>query len=127
MLPAFRMGVGGPLGNGRQWFPWIHLDDVVAAINFLGSHPEARGVFNFCAPEPVTNRDLARRLGRRLNRPSFFPVPAAFMRLLLGEFSSVLLGSQRALPQRLLDSGFEFRYPALDTALEAIIHAAAGT
>jgi uncharacterized protein (TIGR01777 family) len=123
MLPAFRMGVGGPLGNGRQWFPWIHLDDLMAAIEFLIGDTKARGPFNFCAPEPVTNRQLARTLGRRLGRPSFFPAPAPLMRLVLGEFSEVLLGSQRTLPQRLQDHGFVFRYPTIDTALKAIIDA----
>ena len=121
MLPAFRAGVGGPLGNGNQWFPWIHLDDLMAAIDFLINHPEARGAFNFCAPEPVTNRQLARSLGRQLHRPAFFPAPAILMRALLGEFSGVLLGSQRTIPQRLLESGFVFRYPTLDVALEAIM------
>ena len=123
MLPAFRMGVGGPLGNGRQWFPWIHLDDLMAAIEFLTGDTKARGPYNFCAPEPVTNRQLARTLGRRLWRPSFFPAPAPLMRLVLGEFSEVLLGSQRTLPQRLQDHGFVFRYPTIDTALKAIIDA----
>lgn len=121
MLPAFRMGVGGPLGNGRQWFPWIHLEDVIAAIDFLINDPNARGPFNFCAPEPVTNRQLARGLGRHLRRPSFFPAPAPLMRLLLGEFSGVLLGSQRTRPQRLRDGGFVFNYPTLDAALKAIL------
>lgn len=121
MLPAFRMGVGGPLGNGRQWFPWIHLDDVIAAIDFLINDQTARGPYNFCAPEPVNNRQLARGLGRHLKRPSFFPAPAPLMRLMLGEFSSVLLGSQRARPQRLLEEGYAFRYPTLDMALTAIM------
>ncbi len=127
MLPAFRMGVGGPMGNGRQWFPWIHLDDVIAAIDFLRSQPEQKGIYNFCAPETVTNREFARRLGRHLQRPSFFPAPGPFMRLLLGEVSAVLLGSQRILPQRLLTSGFPFGYPTLDAALDAIIAADART
>ena len=122
MLPAFRMGVGGPLGNGRQWFPWIHLDDVIAAVDYLINDQTARGPYNFCAPEPVTNRQLARGLGRHLKRPSFFPAPAPLMRIVLGEFSSVLLGSQRAHPQRLLQAGYAFRYPTLDTALTAIMN-----
>ena len=121
MLPAFKMGAGGPLGSGRQWFPWIHLEDVIAAIDFLAGNPDAKGAFNFCAPEPVTNRQLARSLGRRLRRPSFFRVPATLMDLLLGEFSNVLLGSQRTIPKRLLESGFAFRHPTLDAALESIL------
>jgi len=122
MLPAFRMGVGGPLGNGRQWFPWIHLDDVIAAIDYLINDQTAQGPYNFCAPEPVTNRQLARGLGRHLKRPAFFPAPAPLMRLLLGEFSGVLLGSQRTRPQRLRDGGFTFQYPTLDAALTAIMN-----
>jgi len=119
MLPAFRLGAGGPLGGGRQYFPWIHLDDVIAAIAFLLESKAARGIFNFCGPEAVTNRDMARTLGRLLHRPAFMPAPALMMRLVLGEFSSVLLGSQRSVPQRLRASGFEFRYPTIETALKA--------
>jgi uncharacterized protein (TIGR01777 family) len=118
MLPAYRMGVGGPLGSGRQWFPWIHLEDLIAAIDFLRQCQDARGVFNFCGPEPVTNRHLARTLGRLLHRPALLPAPAFMMRLALGEFSDVLLGSQRCVPQRLLDSGFVFRYPTIEAALK---------
>lgn len=119
MLPAFRMGVGGPLGSGRQYFPWIHLEDVIAAIDFLLHRKEARGAFNFCGPETVTNRDLAQTLGRLLHRPALLPAPAVIMRLALGEVSSVLLGSQRSVPRRLLESGFAFRYPTIEAALDA--------
>jgi uncharacterized protein (TIGR01777 family) len=126
MQPVFRMGLGGPLGSGQQYFPWIHLDDVVAAVDFLRTRSEASGAYNFCAPQAVTNRDLARGLGRVLKRPAFLPAPALLMRLLLGEFSGVLLGSQRAMPQRLIDNGFGFRYPTLDQALQAIIQDQAG-
>ncbi|MGD9332266.1 MAG: TIGR01777 family oxidoreductase [Desulfobacterales bacterium] len=123
MLPPFKMGVGGPLGSGRQWFPWIHLEDVIAAIDFLVGHAKARGVFNFSAPEPVTNRQLARSLGRQLSRPAFFRVPATLMHAMLGDFSSVLLGSQRTIPKRLLDSGYVFQHPTLDEALKNILAA----
>ncbi len=121
MVPAFKLGLGGPLGSGRQWFPWIHLDDLIAAILFLMENSDAEGAYNFCAPETVTNRMLAQRLGRLLKRPAFMPAPALVMKTVLGEFSSVLLASQKAPPERLLASGFQFRYPTLDQALAAIL------
>lgn len=121
MAPAFKLGLGGPLGSGRQWFPWIHLDDLIAAIVFLMENEDAQGAYNCCAPEAVTNRMLAQSLGRILHRPALMPAPALFMKTVLGEFSSVLLGSQKAAPERLLQSGFQFRYPTLDQALTAIL------
>jgi hypothetical protein len=121
MLPAFRLGLGGPLGNGRQYFPWIHIEDVVAAIDFLCHHVDARGAFNFCGPEPTTNRRLTQILGRLLHRPALLRAPAFVMRLALGEVCEVLLGSQRCLPQRLQESGFSFRYPTIDAALLACL------
>jgi uncharacterized protein (TIGR01777 family) len=120
MLP-FRFFVGGPLGSGRQWLPWIHIDDEVAAIRFLIEHPSATGPFNLCAPNPVTNREMARTLGRALRRPAFFPVPAFALRLLLGEMSVVVLEGQRQLPARLLDLGFTFRHPELEPALADLV------
>jgi uncharacterized protein (TIGR01777 family) len=121
MIPAFKAFMGGPMGNGRQWFPWIHLDDLIAALMFVLEHPQTGGPFNFCAPEPVTNRDLAAALGKILRRPAFMPAPAFVMRLILGEFSQVLLGSQRTVPRKLLDYGFEFEYPDIGKALAAIV------
>jgi len=122
MIPAFRMFVGGPLGSGRQWFPWIHLDDLVAALRFLIETPGLRGPFNCTAPEPVRNAELARTLGRKLHRPACMPAPAFLIKLVLGEFGEVLLDSQRAVPQRLTDAGFTFHYPDLDAALEEIVN-----
>ena len=119
MLPAFRMFVGGPLGSGRQWFPWIHLDDLAAAHLFVLENPEAAGPFNFTAPKPVRNRELARSIGRVLGRPSFFKVPGFVLRAAAGEFGEVLLHGQQALPRRLMDMGFEFKYPELEDALRA--------
>jgi len=119
MLPAFRMFVGGPLGSGRQWFPWIHLDDLMAAHAFVLETPEAAGPFNFTAPEPVRNRDLARTIGRVLKRPSFFKVPGFVLRAAAGEFGNVLLTGQQAVPRKLMDMGFRFKYPELDDALRA--------
>ena len=121
MLPAFRSFVGGPLGDGMQWFPWIHMDDVVSAIMFAVSDKNIRGPVNFCSPNPVRNRDLAGTLGRVLKRPSFMPAPGFMIRLVMGELGGVLLSSQRAMPARLLEKGYNFRYPDLGEALRQII------
>lgn len=120
MLP-FRLFVGGPLGNGRQWVPWIHIADEVRAIRFLVENPDACGAYNLVAPNPVSNAQLARALGRVLGRPAWLPVPAVALRLLLGEMSSVLLTGQRAVPRRLLEAGFVFRFSNLEDALADLL------
>lgn len=120
MLPAFRMGAGGRLGSGRHWFPWIHREDMAAICEWLLGNAQARGAYNCSAPEPVTNAEFTRALGRALRRPTVLPMPEAALRLLFGEMSELLLVSDRMLPKRLLDEGFRFRYPALDVALAAI-------
>ncbi len=125
MIPAFKRLVGGPIGNGRQWFPWIHLEDLLAAVHFVLEHPEISGAVNFCAPAPVLNRDLAAALGKALNRPAFMPAPAFLVRMVLGEFAEVLLGSQRAIPQKLQEHRFAFHYPDIEAALQAVVRAAA--
>jgi uncharacterized protein (TIGR01777 family) len=122
MIPAFKAFLGGPMGNGRQWFPWIHLDDLMAALLFIFEHPQVAGPLNFCAPHPVTQRELAASLAKSLHRPALMPAPAFMMRLVLGEFSQVLLGSQRTVPRKLLDHGFEFQYPEIGKALEEILN-----
>ncbi len=121
MIPAFKSFVGGPIGNGRQWFPWIHLEDLSAAMLFLIERPEISGPVNLCAPQPVTNRDLAGALGRALNRPALMPAPAFMVRMALGEFAEVLLGSQRAVPQKLLQHHFGFRHPDIRSAVNAVV------
>jgi hypothetical protein len=113
----FRLFAGGPVGHGRQWVPWIHLDDEVGAIRFLLGRPDARGAFNLVAPQPVRNRELAKVLGRVLRRPSLLPAPGFALRLLFGEMSMVLLEGQRAVPARLSEAGFAFRFPDLEGAL----------
>jgi uncharacterized protein (TIGR01777 family) len=117
LLPPFRLGIGGPLGSGRQWFPWIHMADEVGAILFLLATASAHGPFNLCAPRPVTQSDFARSLGRCLHRPAVLPVPAPLLRLALGEMAGALLRSQRALPRRLQAAGYAFRFPELAAAL----------
>jgi uncharacterized protein (TIGR01777 family) len=121
MIPQFRFFAGGPTGSGTQWFPWMHLEDLMGAILFSIENSKVQGPINFCAPEPIRNRDLAKILGEILGRPSFMPAPAFMIRLLLGEFGSVLLGSQRTVPRNLLGYGFEFKYPDIRNALKAII------
>jgi hypothetical protein len=116
MLPPFKAFVGGPIGSGKQWFPWIHLDDEVAAILWCIDR-DLTGAVNLVAPGIVTMKDFAKALGRALHRPSWAPVPAAPLRILLGEFASALLEGQRAVPRKLLDSGFRFRFPDVDSAL----------
>jgi uncharacterized protein len=122
MIPAFKFFLGGPIGSGRQWFPWIHLHDLSAAVLFLIENPEISGPVNLCAPGPVANRDLAAALGRALKRPAGMPAPAFMVRMALGEFGGVLLGSQRAVPQRLLQHHFGFRYPEIQSAVHAVVH-----
>ena len=104
------------MGSGRQWMPWIHLQDQIALIDFLLCHPEAQGPYNACSPHPVRNREFARALGRVLHRPALLPVPALALRT-LGEMSGLLLGGQQAVPERLLAVGFTFRFNDLDAAL----------
>ncbi|WP_287810533.1 TIGR01777 family oxidoreductase [Pseudomonas sp.] len=114
----FKLGLGGPIGNGRQFMPWVHIDDQIALIDFLVHKADASGPYNACAPEPVRNREFARRLGRALHRPAFMPLPGLVLRATLGEMSDLLLGGQRARPVRLLAEGFGFRFNDLQTALD---------
>lgn len=121
MLPAFKSFVGGPLGDGRQWFPWIHLDDLMAAIVFIIEHPQINGPLNFCTPGPVRHRDFAQALGKTLSRPSFMKAPGFMIRLIMGELGAALLCSQRALPDKLIQHGFEFQYPEIEQALRNLV------
>jgi uncharacterized protein (TIGR01777 family) len=123
MIPAFKMFVGGPLGDGNQWFPWMHLEDLTAAILFILEHQEVSGPLNFCAPTPVRYRDLAKTLGEALGRPSFMPAPAFMIRLAMGEFGDVFLASQRMIPDRLLNYGFSFQYPDIKSAIQSVVAA----
>ena len=113
----FKLGLGGPIGNGRQWMPWIHIDDQIALIDFLLQRTDASGPYNACAPEPVRNREFAKQLGRALHRPAVIPLPGLLLKAGLGEMSNLLLGGQRAYPARLLAAGFTFRFNDLQSAL----------
>ena len=121
MLLPFRLFVGGPLGGGKQWFPWIHQEDEVAAIRFLIENSEAHGPFNLCAPNPVTNRQFSHVLGAVMGRPSLMPTPGFVLRMLFGEMATLLLDGQRAVPRRLLDLGFEFRFTTAEAALKDLL------
>jgi uncharacterized protein (TIGR01777 family) len=119
MLPFFKLGIGGPVAGGRQYVPWIHLDDVVGALLFALDNDALRGPVNVAAPEPVPNKDLSRTLGRVLRRPAFAPVPALAVKALYGEMASIVTTGQRAVPARLQELGYEFRRPDLEQALRA--------
>ncbi|ROQ90162.1 TIGR01777 family oxidoreductase [Desulfosoma caldarium] len=121
MIPAFKRFVGGPLGDGRQWFSWIHMEDLLGAMFFVMEKEAIEGPVNFCAPNPVRNETLAQVLGRLLHRPSFLRTPAFALKWALGEFGSVLLEGQRVFPGVLLRHGYVFRYPAIEDALKDIL------
>lgn len=122
MVPAYRLFVGGPLGNGLQWFPWIHIDDLINAIDFVIDNENIEGPVNFCSPNPVRNNDFSKMLGKVLNRPAFFRTPAFMLRLAAGELGDLLLNSQRALPALLIESGYTFKYPNLLEAMESSVN-----
>ncbi len=121
MLPAFRLGLGGQLGQGSQWMSWIHRRDWVAIADLLLNNPELHGVYNATAPQPVTNREFSICLAKQLQRPMLLPLPARLLKTLFGEMSELILGSQRVIPERLLKQGFEFQFKSLEAALKQIL------
>jgi uncharacterized protein (TIGR01777 family) len=121
LLLLFARMFGSRLGDGQQWIPWIHKSDVAQAVQFLIERPDLSGPFNLCAPEVVRNRDFLRAAQRALKRFPVFPIPAFVLRVLLGALSSVVLDSQRVLPQRLTEAGFQFDYPQLEQALRHLL------
>ncbi len=125
MLTPFRLGAGGPLGNGKQWMPWIHVADMARLYLHAATTESIRGPMNAVAPNPVRNSEFTKALGRTLHRPAFMPAPYLGLRLLFGEFAKVLFASQRVLPKVALDTGFEFEYPEIGPALQAILRPAA--
>jgi len=120
MLPPFRMGVGGKLGDGRQWMSWIHLDDLAELFRFALENP-VDGALNAVAPEPVKNVDFTRELARAVHRPALFPMPKLALRVVFGEMSEVLLASQRVAPKAAEAAGFQFRFPQLGAALADLL------
>lgn len=125
MVTPFRLFAGGPLGSGRQWMSWVHLDDVCGLLRFAVENDSIRGAMNATAPEPRTMKDLARALGAAMHRPSWAPVPGFVLKVALGEMSDMLLTGQRVLPKVALAAGYRFEYPDLDAALRAALAAAA--
>ncbi|MEU2831670.1 TIGR01777 family oxidoreductase [Streptomyces lavendulae] len=121
LFPVFRAGIGGRLGNGRQYWSYISLDDEIAALRHIVDTPALSGPVNLTAPHPLTNREVTAAMGRILHRPTVCAVPAPVMRLALGEFAGDVLGSQRVLPARLLESGFAFRHPGIEESIRAAL------
>ncbi len=121
MLLAFRLGLGGPMGSGKQWFSWIHIADEIRAIIFLMEREHLNGPFNLVAPYPIRQREFARILGKVLHRPAFLPLPSWALKLAFGEAGTILLQSCRAKPMRLLEAGFSFLYPDARAALESLV------
>lgn len=120
MVPPFKLFAGGRLGDGKQWFPWIHISDQVGLIKFIIDNDKAVGPFNATAPNPVTMAEFCKALGRTLNRPSWAPVPGGILSLILGEMAEMLLTGQRAVPQAALRLGYRFKYPNVHQALESL-------
>lgn len=120
MLPLFKLCAGGRLGHGRQWMPWIHVDDLAALFLYCAQSETLSGAVNGSAPDPVTNRHFTKALASAVGRPALFPAPAFALRVGLGEFSEVLLASQRAVPDKALSAGFEFEHPTIETALQGL-------
>jgi uncharacterized protein (TIGR01777 family) len=121
MLPPFKLGVGGPVAGGRQWVPWIHLDDNVGALVHLVTDERAEGPANLTAPAPATNAELSKALGRVLHRPALLPVPALALKVLYGEMASIVLTGARAVPKRLEALGYAFVHPELEPALRDVL------
>jgi len=121
MLPPFKLGLGGPLGDGKQWVSWIHIDDLTSLFLFILENPKASGAFNGTSPQPVTMKEFAQSLGRALHRPAVLPVPALMLRLALGEVADILLTGQHVEPRRATEAGFKFQFTEIQKALTDIV------
>ncbi len=122
LLLPYKLWVGGRLGSGNQVYSWIHIDDEVNAIQFLIRNSQARGIYNLTSPYPVTNDEFGRIIGKLLNRPHYFTIPGFAMHLAFGEVASMVLNGQKVLPVKLLEQGYEFRYPTLEVALSDLLN-----
>ncbi|WP_321470412.1 TIGR01777 family oxidoreductase [Halarcobacter sp.] len=121
MLPAFKFGLGGNIGDGKQYFSFIHIEDLLRAYNFVYENKELDGVFNLAAPISTTNEGLTKALGKVLHRPTFFTVPQFMLNLIFSEGAKVLTDGQCAIPQRLLDNGFKFKYASIENSLKNLV------
>lgn len=121
MLTPYKLGLGGPLAGGDQWFPWIHMDDLVGALLFLMGQDSAEGPVNFCAPYVVRNRDFSKALAGALGRPAPFSVPLFALRMAMGELGDEIIASQRVVPEKLSSWGFSFAFPSLEGALKDLL------
>ena len=121
MLPPFKAGLGGPIGSGKQYMPWIHLDDLVGMYVAAVHHPSFHGPINASAPEPVTNKQFAKALGRAINRPAVAPVPGFTIKIMYGEMSQIVLNGVRMVPGRAAELGYDFEHPDLDEALRSTL------
>lgn len=120
MARPFKFFAGGPIGSGKQWFPWVHRDDLIGFIQYALENNTNTGPFNVTSPQPVTNKGFSSALGRALGRPSWLPVPGLVLKIAFGELGSVLTTGQRVIPERILKTGYQFKYPDVDSALRAI-------
>jgi uncharacterized protein (TIGR01777 family) len=121
MMMPYKFFAGGPLGSGRQYFPWIHPDDEISAIRFLLENEQASGVYNLMAPKPLTNAEFGRVLGKVMGRPSLMPAPGLALKLMLGEMSLIVLEGQQALPKRLTEAGYKFKFTEAEGALRDLL------
>jgi len=122
MLPAFKLGLGGPMGNGRQWMSWIHMNDLIALLLHVINNKDIKGAINATAPNPVTNKDFASTLASVLKRPAFLPMPAFVLKLMLGQMAEeLLLSGQRVIPKKILDAAYVFQYAELENALSEVV------
>ncbi|MEA3469794.1 MAG: TIGR01777 family oxidoreductase [Thermodesulfobacteriota bacterium] len=127
MLPPFRLGLGGKLGSGRQWFSWIHMHDLIRAMLFVVENKKLAGVVNMCSPEPVTNQELTQTLSKALNRPAILPVPGIILKLAIGGSAEIALKGQRVLPEVLNLAGFTFDFPSLEATLNHLLRSASSS
>lgn len=121
-VPQYQRGFGGPVLPGSQWYSWIHIADEVGIIIFALENEQVKGPINLTAPEPVTNRDFAKTLGKVLQRPAWFPVPGFMLKLFLGEVAAVIIRGRRVVPEKMMDAGYQFQYPTLEPALCQLLH-----
>jgi uncharacterized protein (TIGR01777 family) len=121
ILPIFTAGIGGPLCGGDQWWPWVHIDDVVELVLQAITRPALTGILNTSSPQPVRQKEFACALAKLIKRPALLPTPSLVLRVALGEFGAELLYSRRVLPKRALDAGYEFRFPEVGPALRDIL------